>query len=98
MIWKTPVLDEWKSTTITGLTTEPLLIADRFAQTYDPGHHNFVETFWIEPALIPGLSDQQRRELLDADILFIVATYPSAFPSTPSTIQLVGSDWSVRDL
>jgi hypothetical protein len=97
-IWKTPVLDEWGTTTITGLTTEPLVLADRFAQTYKPGHHNFWETFWIEPALIPGLSAQQRQELRDADILFIVVNYPSAFPSSPTTIQLVGFDWKVRDL
>lgn len=96
-IWKTPILNQWGKTTIVGLTSVPLVITDRFTQTYQPGHHNFVEHFWIEPALIPGLTAELREELREADIRFIVVTHPSAFPSSPSTIQLVGFDLKVRD-
>lgn len=97
-IWKTPILDEWGTTTITGLISEPLVFSDRFTQTYQPGHHNFVETFWVEPALIPGLSAELLEELRVADIRFIIAFHPSSFPGSLSTIQLVGFDLKVRDL
>ena len=98
-IWKTPILDSWEDvTTITGLTSRPLEIPDRFTQTYQPGHHNFVETFWIEPALIPGLDEATREELRAADIRFIAVTNPFAFPESDPSCQLVGFDLQVRDL
>lgn len=95
-IWKTPVLDTWSGTTLTGLTTAPLVVTDRFSQTYEPGHHNFIETIWIEPALIPGLAAETLAELREADIRFIVASHPSAFPESPSTLLFVGFDLRVR--
>jgi hypothetical protein len=95
-IWKTPILDQWHGSTVSGLTSEPLVITDRFSQTYKPGHHNFVEDFWIEPALIPGLAAETLEELREANIRFIVATHPSAFPESPSTMKLVGFDLKVR--
>ncbi|MGI9243013.1 MAG: hypothetical protein ACR2RV_19605 [Verrucomicrobiales bacterium] len=98
-IWKTPILDRWASATnITGLTSVPLEVSDRFARTYEPGHHNFVETFWIEPALIPGLNKTLREELQVADIRFIVLTNPFSFPETDPSAKLVGFDLEVRDL
>ena len=98
-IWKTPILDSWGgATTITGLTSVPLEISDRFARTYEPGHHNFVETFWIEPALIPGLSEALREELRVADIRFIAVTNPFSFPESDASAKLVGFDLQVRDL
>ena len=98
-IWKTPILDRWASpTTITGLTSVPLEVSDRFARTYQPGHHNFVETFWIEPALVPGLDRGLREELQTADIRFIVVTNPFSFPETEPSAKLVGFDLKVRDL
>jgi hypothetical protein len=98
-IWKTPVLDKWDSgTTISGLTTEPLEIIDRFTQTYQPGHHNFWEVFWIEPALLPGISTESLEELRTADVRFIIATHPTAFPNQKPTLLVVGFDLVVRDL
>lgn len=97
-IWKTPILDSWEQTTVTGLTTIPLEISDRFTQSYYPGHHNFVEAFWIEPAILPGISEETRKELREANIRFIVAVHPSAFPGEPSALQVVGFDLKFRDL
>jgi hypothetical protein len=98
-IWKTPVLDKWNTGTIvSGLTTEPLEISDRFTQTYQPGHHNFWEVFWIEPSLLPGISTRTIEELQTADIRFIIATHPTSFPTHNPTIQIVGFDLKVREL
>ncbi len=97
-IWKTPLLHAWEGTTITGLTTTPFEITDRFTQTYDPFHHNFVETLWIEPELHPSLSEEAKAELRVADIRFIMATNPTAFPNDKPTIRVVGYDLKLRDL
>lgn len=50
-------------TRITGLTTEPLVLRARAAQTYSPGHHNFWEAFLFEPRLDPAVSAAQLAEL-----------------------------------
>ena len=97
-IWKTPLLHAWEGTTITGLTTTPFEITDRFTQTYDPFHHNFVEMLWIEPELHPSLSEEAKAELRVADIRFIMATNPTAFPNDKPTIRVVGYDLKLRDL
>ncbi len=64
----TAPLVRWVETIITGLTTEPLVLTDTYAQTYRPEHHNFSEHFIFEPALDPGLTPEQRQELAAADI------------------------------
>ena len=51
------------STRIEGLTTEPILLTARAAQTYHPHHHNFAEEFLFEPVLDPNLTSGQRAEL-----------------------------------
>jgi len=51
-----------------GLTSEPVLLHGEYAQTYRPGHHNFSETFVFEPALDPGVSQQQLDELAEAGV------------------------------
>ena len=97
-IWKTPLLSSWERTIVTGLTTIPIEITDRFTQTYDPIHHNFLETLWIEPALLPDLSEETQEELRAADIRFIVATNPTAFPEESPTLKVVGFNLEFRDL
>ena len=97
-IWKTPLLHTWEGTTITGLTTNPIEITDRFTQTYDPFHHNFVETLWIEPEIHPTLSEDAKAELRAADIRFIMATNPTAFPGDKPTLRVAGYDLKLRDL
>jgi hypothetical protein len=97
-IWKTPLLSSWERTIISGLTTTPIEVTDRFTQTYDPEHHNFVETVWIEPALLPGLSEETHEELRAADIRFVVATNPTAFPEATPSLKIVGFDLRFRDL
>ena len=41
----TAPLLHWDRSVITGLTTEPLILTDFYAQTYAPAHHNFGESF-----------------------------------------------------
>jgi hypothetical protein len=50
-------------TRITGLTVAPLVLRDRAAQTYAPGHHNFWELFLFEPRRDPAVNAAQWAEL-----------------------------------
>jgi len=59
----TAPLIRWVQTTITGLTTVPFTLSGDYSQTYEPGHHNFYETFLFEPSLEPGLSQEILDEL-----------------------------------
>ncbi|MBX3733793.1 MAG: hypothetical protein KF791_14520 [Verrucomicrobiae bacterium] len=61
-------------TEITGLTTEPLVLEEGAAQTYSPGHHNFWETFVLEPRLDPGVPASQLAELEAANIEILMVT------------------------
>lgn len=59
----TAPLARWHQTTITGLTHEPIVLTHPFAQTYQPGHHNFWENFLFEPRLDPHVSPEILAEL-----------------------------------
>ena len=50
-------------TTISGLTTSPISLTGDYSQSYRPEHHNFGENFIFEPALEPGIPQQQLDEL-----------------------------------
>jgi hypothetical protein len=64
----TAPLIRFEHTTITGLTTDPIVLTDPAAQTYKPGHHNFTQEFIFEPALDPSLTATQRSELESAGV------------------------------
>ena len=64
----TAPLVRWVGTTISGLTSTPISLVDDFSQTYRPEHHNFGENFIFEPALEPGIPQQQLDELSAAGI------------------------------
>ncbi len=97
-IFKTPLLVEWGTTTITGLTSKPIELTDRFSQTYYPFHHNFVETLWLEPALDPAIDPEILSELTELNIRFIVPQNPSAFPNQKPSLQVMGFDHVLRSL
>ncbi|HUF60867.1 MAG TPA: hypothetical protein VMN36_02225 [Verrucomicrobiales bacterium] len=98
-ILKTPVLLDWREgTTVTGLTAEPLVFTGHYSQTYDPSHHNFVETLWLDPEREPGMAVEVLEELRQKDIWLLRATQPSAFPEDPVRLQAAGFDGSLRDL
>ena len=86
-------LVEWRGTTVTGLTREPIRLTGAFSQTYDSIRHNFFESFLFEPALDPGVSAAALAELRSANIRRIRVSYGD-FGS--SGIQLEGWDGLVR--
>ena len=95
VIIKTFPLAAWDHTTITGLTTSPLVLTDDFAQTYAPGHHNFTEVFLFEPALDPGITPEQRAELEAANIRMIHVFHDRAL-GFGDTIRVLGFDGAFR--
>jgi hypothetical protein len=67
----TAPLYAWVETTITGLTTEPLVLTGAFSQTYRPEHHNFASNFIFDPWLDPAVTAAQRAELATADVRWL---------------------------
>ncbi|NQV35557.1 MAG: hypothetical protein HQ515_22880 [Phycisphaeraceae bacterium] len=67
----TAPLKRWEQTTITGLTSEPIVLKGYYSQTLHPEHHNFVEHYIFEPQLEPGLSSDILAELKAKDIRYI---------------------------
>jgi len=66
-------LSAWDQTVISGLTTTPLVLTGEYSQSYEAGQHNFTETFLFEPALEPGVTQQQLDELAAQGIAMIWA-------------------------
>ena len=58
-------------TTLSGFTTDPIVLTDYWSQTYRPGHHNFDEYFIFEPGLSADVSAAQLAELEAAGIRYI---------------------------
>ena len=61
-------------TEISGFTTPPMILRASEAQTYSPGHHNFTETFVLEPRMDPGVTPAQLQQLEAADIHLVLVT------------------------
>ncbi|UCD52873.1 MAG: hypothetical protein JSW27_09580, partial [Phycisphaerales bacterium] len=72
----TAPLIRWVQTIVTGLTSAPLTLTGQYAQTYEPGHHNFYEAFLFEPRLEPGLSQEMLDELRAQGIDLIAVAAP----------------------
>ena len=70
MIYTAPLL-QFTETRITGLTTDPIVLTNRYSQTYTPGHHNFTEEFIFEPRLDPGVPPATHAQLNAANIQLI---------------------------
>jgi len=70
-IIKTDPLAYFVETTISGLTSQPIVLDGYYSQTFRPGHHNFTEDFLFEPQLEPGISQNILSELKDKDIRLI---------------------------
>ena len=85
----TAPLVRWVQTTITGLTTLPFTLMGDYSQTYEPGHHNFYETFLFEPRLEPGLSQGTLDELRAQGVDLISAAGGRFDDATFATYDLV---------
>ena len=59
----TAPLDRWVGTTVTGLTTNPIVLGGYFSQTYRPEHHNFSENFIFDPHLDEAVGGAVLSEL-----------------------------------
>ncbi len=56
-------LGRWDQTTITGLTTEPIVLTSALAQTLMPYHHNFGASYIFEPRRDPTVPAASLAEL-----------------------------------
>ena len=97
-IWKTFILDRWLSPSTGGGGTLPAFSTDSyFSRTLLPGHHNFVETVLLEPALDPALSESTRTALNAANIRYIYTFKDLDIGMSPDDIRVFGFDNTVRD-
>lgn len=85
----------WDETTITGLTTHPIVLTGYYSQTYRPGHHNFYEEFVFEPQLEEGMDESALAELRSANIRMI---HFWTAGSTRGRVKAIGFDGTIRDL
>ncbi len=88
----TAPLARWIETTITGLTSEPIVLLGYYSQTYRPEHHNFGEHFIFEPRLEPGISPVILSELEAANIQYLHILVGGAEP----VIDILGLDNKFR--
>lgn len=52
----TAPLDRWVDSTVTGVGSAPLALRGYFSQSYRPEHHNFAESFLLDPHLEEGIA------------------------------------------
>ncbi|MCB9787955.1 MAG: hypothetical protein H6744_14820 [Deltaproteobacteria bacterium] len=83
----TAPLRRWVETTIEGLTTQPLVLTDWFAQTYRPEHRNLGEHFIFEPRMDPGTDPSALAELEALGVVMIYAS-GSPKPGEPQILTL----------
>jgi hypothetical protein len=86
----TAPLKRWEQTTITGLSSEPIVLKGYYSQTLHPEHHNFIEHFLFEPQLEPELSSDILAELKAMDVRYIRVIMN--FKDGPSSITTHGFD------
>jgi hypothetical protein len=82
-------LGRYIETTITGLTTLPIVLHGYYSQTFSPGHHNFSEEHLFEPRLEPGISQAILGQLKTAKIDLIHVAYNNL--TSQSTITTLSS-------
>jgi hypothetical protein len=85
---------KWEQTTISGLTTAPIVLTGYYSQTYAPTHHNFGGQYIFDPRLEPGLSDATRAELEAANVAYLVVVDQDA----DDEIWALGVDGNLREL
>jgi hypothetical protein len=90
----TAPLQGWVQTTITGLISRPIVLRGDYSQSYQPGHHNFWETFLFDPHLEPGLDPELLEELTARNIRGLVAGYYG--PDQPVDFWIWGLDDTLR--
>jgi hypothetical protein len=79
-------------TVLTGYTSEPIVLTDWYAQTYQPEHHNFVENFIFEPRLDPNMPGHLLEELRAKDIRMFFFRVGMIFDQGTGTYKLGAID------
>jgi hypothetical protein len=91
----TAPIARWVQTVIDGYTTEPIVLAGYYSQTYHAGHHNIKEYFLFEPRLEPGISQATLDQLQAQDIRLIHLTIDNW--GSDSNITTYGLDFVPGD-
>lgn len=81
-----------ESTTLTGLTTAPIVLTDPWSRTVFPSRHNWSHYHVLEPGAAPDLPASTVSELFAMDIRYIVIERGIG----PGRIDYVGFDGSTR--
>jgi hypothetical protein len=97
--WYTSPLIGFEPTTITGLSSKPIVLRGHFSQSFSTTHHNRQRNFIFEPALEPGIDPGTLAELRAANIKAIVApacTREFSHGCEERTLMLWGLDDTFR--
>jgi len=93
----TAPMARWVQTTIEGYTTEPIVLAGYYSQTYHAGHHNIKEYFLFEPRLEPGISQDTLDQLQAQDVRLIHLTIDNENGGSDSNIETYGFEFVPGD-
>lgn len=97
-ILKTAVLHEWTAPSVISGGSVPGFTTDSyFSRTLLPGHHNFVETVLLEPAVDPSVSEATRAALAAANLRYLHTYKDLLIGMSPDDIRLIGFDNTLRD-
>jgi hypothetical protein len=93
VIFMTHILDRWMAPPVVSGGGLPDFSTDSyFSRTLLPGHHNFVESVLIEPALDPALNEDVRNALYDANVRYIHTQHAFYGGMGGDNILLIGFD------
>ena len=72
----TAPLYKWDQTTITGLTSMPIVLTGYYSQSYRPGHHNFGSDYifdpWLEEDIAPAVLAE--LESMNIRLLYVLSS------------------------
>jgi len=93
MIFKTYLLDEWTAPGAASGGKLPSFATDSyFSRTLLPGHHNFVHSILLEPAVDPALAEATRDALAAVNIRYLYLFHDSDIGTSPDDIRYLGFD------
>jgi len=87
-------LTEWDDITITGITTQALVLTSDWSKSFRPEHHNFNEHFLFEPRRDHNVSASQKAELEAANIELIYV-WDDPYDDDLDQIILIAPDGSI---
>ncbi|MDA1277727.1 MAG: hypothetical protein O2960_27325 [Verrucomicrobia bacterium] len=90
----TAPVEKWKETVIRGIGDEPIILKGFYSQTYLPGHHNFYESFIIDPRSEENIDPRVLDSLNALNVELLVC---DGEPGSTGTVRFLGLNGKLRE-